>query len=411
MFSRITPWSFALAASVLPMATAPATAERTHYTFAVDDARDLPDLAIDGRCAVDAGPHTCTLRAALAEINAASGGPHRVRLDATTVQLALQHGALVLASGVHVEIQGRGPDSVISGGGPGGGVQLFSVPPGATLVLRHLALVDGTVSCCGGAITNLGDVFAKGVWFRSNRSTASGIAGPAGTGGAIYNGGGGRMLLLDSIFATNQSRGSGGAIRNDGLLGVGGSSFVANDGFAGGGGAIANAGQLYLLNSTFSANHSAGAGAVWNTPTGRLFGFSLTFAENFTHTGGPWTTLDNSPGGLLWLANSLVTAAQPGANCSGAVASGGFNLSNDASCQFAAIGDVQSGDAALAPLAFNGGPTPTHALLPGSDALDQGFCGGVDQRGVHRPVDIHAVANAGNGCDIGAFELRQRERR
>lgn len=55
----------------------------------------------------------------------------------------------------------------------------------------------------------------------------------------------------------------------------------------------------------------------------------------------------------------------------------------------------------LAPLADNGGPTETHAIIPGQppvDAVDSGRnpCPAVDQRGEARP--------AGAGCDIGAFE-------
>jgi hypothetical protein len=56
----------------------------------------------------------------------------------------------------------------------------------------------------------------------------------------------------------------------------------------------------------------------------------------------------------------------------------------------------------LGPLQDNGGPTWTHALLPGSPALDVGDpaqCPATDQRGVPRPQ--------GAGCDIGAFELEQ----
>lgn len=62
---------------------------------------------------------------------------------------------------------------------------------------------------------------------------------------------------------------------------------------------------------------------------------------------------------------------------------------------------VSVGDAelALAPLADNGGPTPTFALLPGSVAIDSAEptgCTGSDQRGTPRPQ--------GSGCDRGAVE-------
>jgi hypothetical protein len=57
------------------------------------------------------------------------------------------------------------------------------------------------------------------------------------------------------------------------------------------------------------------------------------------------------------------------------------------------------GNPELVPLAYNGGPTPTHALLPTSPAIDtaQGTCPPTDQRGEARP--------SGVACDIGAFEL------
>jgi len=72
--------------------------------------------------------------------------------------------------------------------------------------------------------------------------------------------------------------------------------------------------------------------------------------------------------------------------------------------------DVGAAAVALGPLANNGGPTPTHELLPGSIAIDAGESSGfaVDQRGEQRPCDQASVANAagGDGADIGAFEVQ-----
>ena len=54
------------------------------------------------------------------------------------------------------------------------------------------------------------------------------------------------------------------------------------------------------------------------------------------------------------------------------------------------------------PLADNGGPTVTHALLPGSPAINtanNATCAATDQRGVARPF--------GGMCDIGAFEFAE----
>jgi hypothetical protein len=62
-------------------------------------------------------------------------------------------------------------------------------------------------------------------------------------------------------------------------------------------------------------------------------------------------------------------------------------------------GDQVNTDPMVGPLAENGGPTLTHALLTGSPAIDAGddaVCPATDQRGVSRPQGV--------ACDIGAYE-------
>lgn len=69
----------------------------------------------------------------------------------------------------------------------------------------------------------------------------------------------------------------------------------------------------------------------------------------------------------------------------------------------------------LGPLANNGGPTQTHALLansPALDAADNAICAnapvsGLDQRGVTRGYNAAGAVNVPRtgDCDIGAFEL------
>jgi hypothetical protein len=83
-------------------------------------------------------------------------------------------------------------------------------------------------------------------------------------------------------------------------------------------------------------------------------------------------------------------------------------LSSDDSCGFIAAGDLQNTDPKLRPLQNNGGPTLTHALLPGSPAIDAAPLAScvdaqanplvADQRGETRPQ--------GGACDIGAYELQ-----
>ena len=48
----------------------------------------------------------------------------------------------------------------------------------------------------------------------------------------------------------------------------------------------------------------------------------------------------------------------------------GWALSSDGSCGFTALSDLQNADPKLGPLADNGGPTETQALLSGSPAID-----------------------------------------
>ena len=84
------------------------------------------------------------------------------------------------------------------------------------------------------------------------------------------------------------------------------------------------------------------------------------------------------------------------------MASGGHNvLGNVLGCSFTpSTGDLIGVDPKLGPLAANGGPTKTRALLAGSPAIDHVPTAAcpirVDERGVHRPH--------GPACDSGAFE-------
>ena len=111
-------------------------------------------------------------------------------------------------------------------------------------------------------------------------------------------------------------------------------------------------------------------------------------------------TTPDSPG-VTTVQNSIIlqdgTTPACGTALGGSIVSAWHNLVGDSSCGFGATGDQQNTDPLLGPLADNGGPTLTHALLAGSPAID---AGGTtlpgDQRGVPRPQ--------GTVDDIGAFE-------
>jgi hypothetical protein len=95
----------------------------------------------------------------------------------------------------------------------------------------------------------------------------------------------------------------------------------------------------------------------------------------------------------------------------GDFASQGHNLIGDpfGSSGFGVTGDLVGTtesplDPRLGPLANNGGPTRTHALLAGSPAIDHGdsSVSGTDQRG--RPRLKDGDGRGGPAVDIGAVE-------
>ncbi len=101
----------------------------------------------------------------------------------------------------------------------------------------------------------------------------------------------------------------------------------------------------------------------------------------------------------------------PGGNCAGEtdyIFSLGYNLESNSTCTLYSMGDKYNiANPGLDPnLAYNSGKTMTHALLPGSPAIDSGNpkgCLQVDQRYLVRPVD--GDENGDPVCDIGAFEV------
>jgi hypothetical protein len=166
---------------------------------------------------------------------------------------------------------------------------------------------------------------------------------------------------------------------------------------------------MTITNSTLSGNTATGwhGGAIFQTD-GNVTISSSTVANNIGPDWAPSTFFIGQFGGsfvpTLTLTNTIVTgnhwyACERFASGTAAnVVSGGHNVVQDASCNPVAS-DLIVGDAMIGPLAGNGGPTLTHALLPGSPAIDAAAdlaCPATDQRGVARPQGAH--------CDVGAFE-------
>jgi len=216
-----------------------------------------------------------------------------------------------------------------------------------------------------------------------------------GNGGAFPESGGISMvgtslLVLSSTFINNISNTGGGINAVLGTTTILRSTFVGNTARSGVGGGVAHQGtSLTISNSTITSNVGNGINSANN-----LFVYNSTVSHN--------SAIGVQQGGTFAIANSIFAGNALDCQNFGTINPSGGNLVQDGSC---AITGALSGDPKLGPLANNGGPIATRALLPGSPAIDVGddaICGGqpvegIDQRGITRPQGAH--------CDLGAFEL------
>jgi len=270
--------------------------------------------------------------------------------------------------------------------GTGGTIRNFR---GTAAVTNSTFAYDYTLSGPGGAINNdNGTLTVTGSTFFHNG------------GGAISNTNNGSTTVANSTFDKNFTESQGGAISSYGTLTVSDSTFAANS--SGRGGAVYGAGgTLAFSNTTFSGNSANWGGGISTWEEAGLTVTNSTFANNL---GGAFGHEDDS--GPITMTGSIITGS-PGSNCRGATVwtDRGYNLIDDDGgvCGLTAATDKLYAIPALQPLANNGGPTQTMALLPKSPATDaipisSGYCPKTDQRGAARPDKGETF------CDIGAFE-------
>ncbi|MEX0800109.1 MAG: choice-of-anchor Q domain-containing protein [Dehalococcoidia bacterium] len=218
----------------------------------------------------------------------------------------------------------------------------------------------------------------------------NGNAPSPNSGGGILNVG--TLTLDDSAVSGNTAFQSGGGIQTSGILTLN-DSTVSGNSAQGQGAGIGNIGSATVNNSTISGNTGAPqGGGIFHQNAGGLTISSSTITGNSTNGIYNFGSVN---------AKNTIVANNTGNECLNATVSAGHNLSSDSSCGFSAGGDLEDTDPLLGPLADNGGPTQTQALLTGSPAIDAGSpdCPppADDQRSVTRPQ--------GDDCDIGAFEL------
>ncbi len=194
--------------------------------------------------------------------------------------------------------------------------------------------------------------------------------------------------------ANQVTGGPGGAGGNAGPSGhYGGNGGAGGSGL---GGNLFSAGVAGVTNCTLAAGiASGGTGGAGGTgtngyPSGGTGAAGSGLGANVANTNG-----------VLNLKDSILAYPLIVASAYGTISDGGYNLSSDATPQFGANSHTNV-DPLLAPLANNGGPTLTMALMTNSPAIDAGDPAfspppATDQRGFPRV--------AGARVDVGAFEF------
>jgi hypothetical protein len=134
---------------------------------------------------------------------------------------------------------------------------------------------------------------------------------------------------------------------------------------------------------------------------------SVTVTENWSYlcAAGVYASTSES----VTMENCIIARQLRGRDCAHHPTSLGHNLDSDGTCNLNKPTDLPNTiDPMLGPCACNGGTTWTHALLPGSPAIDAGSanCDARDQRGVHRFLD--GDDDGDHECDIGSFEWDSR---
>jgi protocatechuate 3,4-dioxygenase beta subunit len=250
------------------------------------------------------------------------------------------------------------------GGGKGGG--MFN-KTGSNPVMDACTFADNSATSGGGGMYNLGTwPEIKNCTFRGN------TPGPGNRGGAIYNENA-SPTIVNCTFSGNTAPHGGGAIFEGG--GTGSSSTIRNCTFIG----------------NVSVDSGYHGGAIYVSANS-----SLTIENSLLANNKGLTSIDDD----LYKETGL-----------GSVTSS-YNLVEFPTGYAAGTGDITGDQASLnvGVLADNGGATETHALLPGSPAIDAGDPAfspppDFDQRGTGFPRLQDGNGDVSFVIDLGAFEV------
>jgi transcriptional regulator with XRE-family HTH domain len=309
----------------------------------------------------------------------------------------LTSGALSISRDLH--IRGPGAESLAISGGE----QQYSifVSPSASVSISGLLFKGSSISN-EGTLELINSIISD----NNMASVANSV------GGGISNKG---TLTLTNSMVSDNIAASGGGIYNGGTLTLTNSTVSDNTAASYSGGGILNEGRLTLINSTVSDNTAPafGGGIVNNGINAKTTITFCTVYGNKTEGsgGGIWNGVKPSQ---IVMRNSIVAAnsAPTDPDIQGTLISGGYNLIQDTSGAIFSPNQQHATDVVVDPQTdlridslLSGQLPPTHALRPGSPAIDRiplNACSvngiSTDQRGMKRPDGNE------NMCDIGAYE-------
>jgi hypothetical protein len=364
----------------------------------------------------DNGPGS--LRAAIAAANAEPGSDTIVFAPAyfsVPRTITLTNGELTITDSVTI----AGPESGVTISGTNASrVFNLAIPGTGNVTMTDLTISDGKANGGAGILANDDNLTLTRCTVSNNTSTDPNYQG----GGVSTGQDAGTWTFTDCTFSGNTG-GRGGAIYffTGGTLNMMACTVSGNKATDsnGGGGLYNYRNTATIINSTFSGNQSAGAGGAI-----QVYYTANVTIRNSTITGNTATGRGggvNVVSGSLTISSSIIAGNSAGTAATSDVAAlgplpltvaGDNNLIGvmDAanSVALTGVGNLTGTKAAplnakLGPLANNGGRTQTHALLPGSPAINAGnnLLGlPFDQRG----SGFNRVVGP---TDIGAFEVHQ----
>lgn len=343
------------------------------------------DAAVDA-CVAGSGADVITLPAGVYLISLAGAGEELAATgdldiaEDVTIEGANKTTTVVDGNGLDRVFDVRGGSATfreisIQGGNAGtdqgGGVRVL-----ATLTLIRSRVHDNSAQAGGGVVAFGSTAELNVIETRIYNNTAS------LNGGGVYSYG--TVRLLASVM-------DGNTALNGGAIGVG-----------------ATPGPVTLVNSTLSGNSASSSGGGVYTP-GTLDLYNATITANQAPTGGGVfvgaVAVFNARNSIL-ADNIDSSTGTLNPDCAGQMTSQGYNLIGEtAGCTIVGTtGNITGVSADLLPLANNGGPTLTHALMSSSQAIDHGHPSAcLDDTSATLGIDQRGWARA-NRCDIGAYE-------